>query len=99
MTRTGNAARSLRARSANDPAHLEEIATDNTLSELRRLGLHTKALLQDVVHQTSKAKSVVEYACFTTNFQSYLEGEKTEYSKHLEISHDPAGQGTLESGL
>ena len=67
VTRAGNAARSLRERSANDSAHLAEIATDSTLSELRRLGLYTKALLPDVVHQTNKAESVVEYACATTN--------------------------------
>ena len=39
MTRAGNAARSLRKRSANDSAHLAEVATDSTLFELRRLGL------------------------------------------------------------
>ena len=37
VTRAGNAARSLRERRANDSAHLAEIATDGTLSELRRL--------------------------------------------------------------
>ena len=67
MTWAGNAARSLRGRSVNDSAHLVEIATDSTLSELRRLGLYTKALLPDVVHQTNKAESVVGYACATTN--------------------------------
>ena len=76
VTRAGNAARSLRERSANDSAHLAEIATDSTLSELRRLGLYTKALLPDVVHQTNKAESVVEYACATTNVQRYSVGEK-----------------------
>ena len=79
VTRAGNTARSRRARSANDSAHLAKIATDNTLSELRRLGLYTKALLPDVAHQTNKAESVVEYACSTTNVQSYLVGEKTEF--------------------
>ena len=88
VTRAGNAARSLRERSANDSAHLAEIATDSTLSELRRLGLYTKALLPNVVHQTNKAESVVEYACATTNVQRYSVGEKMEvipnsYSKHL----------------
>ena len=77
VTRAGNAARSLRERSANDSAHLAEIATDSTLSELRRQGLYTKALLPDVVHQT-KAESVVEYACATTNVQGYSVGEKME---------------------
>ena len=77
VTRAGNAARSLRERRANDSAHLAEIATD-TLSELRRLGLYTKALLPDVVHQTNKAESVVEYACATTNVQRYSMGEKME---------------------
>ena len=55
VTRAGNAARSLRERRANDSAHLAEIATDGTLSELWQLGLYTKALLPDVVHQTNKA--------------------------------------------
>ena len=78
VTRAGNAARSLRERSANDSAHLAEIATDSTLSELRRLGLYTKALLPDVVHQTNKAESVLEYACAMTNVQRYSVGEKME---------------------
>ena len=78
VTRAGNAARSLRKRRANDSAHLAEIATDGTLSELQRLGLYTKALLPDVVHQTNKAESVVEYACATTNVQMYSVGEKIE---------------------
>ena len=78
VTPAGNAARSLRERSANDSAHLAEIATDSTLSELRRLGLYTKALLPDVVHQTNKAEPVVEYACATTNVQRYSVGEKIE---------------------
>ena len=76
VTRAGNAARSLRERRANDSAHLAEIATASTLSELRRLGLYTKALLPDVVHQTNKAKLVVEYVCATTNVQRYSVGEK-----------------------
>ena len=74
----GNAARFLRERSANDSAHLAEIATDSTLSELRRLGLYTKALLPGVVQQTNKAESVEEYACATTNVQRYSVGEKIE---------------------
>ena len=78
VTRASNAARSLRERSANDSAHLAEIATDSTLSELRRLGLYTKALLPDVVHQTNKAESVVGYACATTNVQRYSVVEKME---------------------
>ena len=77
-TREGNAARSLRERSANDSAHLAEIAIDSTLSELRRLGLYTRAFLPDVVHQTNKAESVVEYACATTKVQRYSVGEKME---------------------
>ena len=76
LTRAGNAARSLRERRANDSAHPAEIATDGTLSELRRLVLYTKALLPDVVHHTNKAESVVEYACATTNVQRYSVGEK-----------------------
>ena len=78
VTRAGNAARSLRERRANDSAHLAEIAIDSTLSSLRRLGLYTKALLQNVVHQTNKVKSVVEYACATTNVQRFSVGEKME---------------------
>ena len=76
VTRAGNAACFLRERRANDSAHPAEIATDGTLSELRRLGLYTKALLPDIVHQTNKAESVVEYACATTNVERYLVGEK-----------------------
>ena len=78
VTRAGNAARSLRERKANDSAHLAEIATDGTQSELRRLGLYTEALLPDVVHQTNKEESVVMYACATTNVQRYSVGEKME---------------------
>ena len=78
VTRAGNAGRSLRERRANDSAHLAEIATDGTLFELRRLGLYTKALLPDVVHQTDKAESVVEYACASTNVQRHSVGEKME---------------------
>ena len=78
VTRAGNAAHSLRERNANDSAHLAEIATDSTLSELRRLGLYTKALLPDVMRQTNKAESVVEYACATTNVQRNSVGEKME---------------------
>ena len=78
VTRAGNAARSFRERSANDSAHLAEIATDSTLSELRRLGLYTKALLPDVVHRTNKVESVVEYACATTNVRRYSMGKKME---------------------
>ena len=78
VTRAGNAASSLRERRANESAHLAEIATDGTLSELRRLGLYTKALLPDVVQQTNKAESVVEYACATTNVPRYSVGEKME---------------------
>ena len=78
VTQAGNVARSFRERSANDSAHLAEIATDSTLSKLRRLGLYTKVLLPDVVHQTNKTESVVEYACATTNVQRYSVGEKME---------------------
>ena len=78
VTRAGNAARSLKDRRVNDSAHHAEIATDSTLSKLRRLGLYTKALLPDVVDQTNKAESVVEYACATTTVQSYSVGEKME---------------------
>ena len=78
VTRAGNAARSLPERRANASTYLAEIATDGTLSELWRLGLYTKVLLPDVVHQTNKAESVVEYACATTIVQRYSVGEKME---------------------
>ena len=45
---------------------LVEIATDSTLSHLRRPGLYTEALLTDIAHQTDEAESVVEYACAAT---------------------------------
>ena len=51
VKRADNAAHSFRDSSSNDSAHLAEIATDITLSELQRLGLYTKAFLQDVEHQ------------------------------------------------
>ena len=74
----GQRSASLRERSAIDSAHLAEFATESTLSKLRRLGLYTKALLPDVVHQTNKAESVVEYACATANVQTYSVGGEIE---------------------
>ena len=55
-----------------------EIATDSTLSQLRRLGLYTEAFLTDIAHQTDEAESVVEYACAATNDQMFSVGEETE---------------------
>ena len=56
---------------------VSEIATDSTLSQLRRLGLYIEAFLTDVAHQTDEAESVVEYACAATNDQMYSVGEET----------------------
>ena len=78
VIRAGNAARSFRERSANDSAHLAEIATESTLSEIRRLELYIKALLPDAVHQTNREESVVEYAFATTNVQRYSVGDQME---------------------
>ena len=71
MKRVDNASRSFRESNSNGPAHLAEIATDITPSELQRLGLYTEAFLQDVAHQAHEMKSVVEYVCTTTNVQRY----------------------------
>ena len=54
-----------------------EIATNSTLSQLRRLGLYTEAFLTDIAHQTDEAESVVEYAWAATNDQMYSMGEGT----------------------
>ena len=55
-----------------------EIATDNTLSQLRRLGLYTVAFLMDIAHQLDETESVVEYVCAAANVQIYSAGEETE---------------------
>ena len=70
-TRAGNATHSIEERNDNDCTRLVEIATDSTLSQLRRLGLYTEAFLTDIAHQTDEAESVVEYACAVTNEQMY----------------------------
>ena len=75
VTRAGNAARSLRERSANDSAHLAEIANNSTLFELRR---------QDYIprhfSRMSCSRQITQnrltYA--TTNVQRYSVGEKME---------------------
>ena len=77
-TRAGNATQSIKERNDNDCTRLVEIATDSTLSQLRRLGLYTEAFLTDIAHQTDEADSVVEYACAATNDQMYSLGEETE---------------------
>ena len=77
-TRAGNATQSIKERNDNDRTRLVEIATDSTLSQLRRLGLYTEAFLTDIAHQTDEAESVVEYACAATNDQMYSVGEETE---------------------
>ena len=73
--RAGNATQSIKERNDNDCIHLVEIATDSTLSQLRRLGLYTVAFLTDITHQADEAESVVEYACAATNVQMYSTGE------------------------
>ena len=77
-TRAGNATQSIKERYDNDCTRLAEIATDSTLSQLRRLGLYTEAFLTDIAHQTDGAESVMEYACAATNDQMYSVGEETE---------------------
>ena len=76
--RSGNATQSIKERNDNDSTRLVEIATDSTLSHLRRLGLYTEAFLTDIAHQTDKAESVVKHACAATNDQMYSVGEKKE---------------------
>ena len=77
-TRAGNATQSIKKRNDNDCIHLVEIATDSTLSQLRKLGLYTEGFLTDIAHQTDEAESVVEYSCAATNVQMYSAGEETE---------------------
>ena len=74
----GDATQSIKERNDNDCIHLVEIATDSTLSQLRRLGLYTEAFLTDIAHQTDEAESVMEYGCATTDVQMYSAGEETE---------------------
>ena len=68
----------MRERNDNDCSHLVDIATDSTLSQLRRLGLYIEPFLPDTAHQTDEVESVVEYACATTNVQMYSVGEETD---------------------
>ena len=78
-TRAGNTTQSIKERNDNDcNTRLVEIATDSTLSQLRRLGLCTEAFLTDIVHQTDEAESAVECACAATNDQMYSVGEGAE---------------------
>ena len=77
-TRAGNATQSIKERNDSDCTRLVEIATDSTLSQLRRLGLYTEVFLMYVAHQTDEAELVVEYACAATNDQMYSVGEETE---------------------
>ena len=77
-TRAGNATQSIKERNDNDCTRLAEIATDGTLSQLRRLGLYTEVFLTDIAHQTGGVESVVEYACAATNGQMYSVGEEME---------------------
>ena len=76
--RVGNATQSIKKRNYNDCIHLVEIATDSTLSQLRRLGLYTEAFFTDTARRTDEAESVVEYTCFATNVQIYSAVEETE---------------------
>ena len=77
-TRAGSATQSIKERDDNDYTRLVEIATDSTLSYLRRLGLYTEAFLTDIAHQTDEAELVVEYACAANNDQMHSVGEETE---------------------
>ena len=77
-TREGNATQFIKEHNDNGRTRLVEIATDSTLSQLRRLGLYTVEFLTDTAHQTDEAESVVEYACVATNDQMYSVGEETE---------------------
>ena len=77
-TRAGNATHSIKERNDNDCICLVEIATDSTLSQLRRLELYTEAFFTDIAHQTDEEESVVEYACAATNDQMYSVGKETE---------------------
>ena len=81
--REGNATQSMREHNDNDCTHLSEIATNRTLSQLRRLGLYIEAFLTDIAHQTDEAESVVEYACAATNSNVFDEGGNGSSSKHL----------------
>ena len=82
VTRAGIAARSFRERNTNNDgapsAHLAATVDDKMLSELRRLQIHTNALLPDVAHQKFGAEAVVEYAYTTTNHSSCRVGGKTQ---------------------
>ena len=78
VTRAGNATQSIKEHNDNDCTGPVEIATDSTLSQLRRLGLYTEAFITDIAHQTDEAESVVEFACAATNDQMYSVGEETE---------------------
>ena len=60
--RAGNATQFIKERNDNDYIHLVEIATDSTLSQLRKLGLYTEAFLTDIAHQTVGTESVAEYS-------------------------------------
>ena len=70
VIRAGNAARSLRERSANDSTYLVEIATDSMPLELRQSELYIKAFFPDVALQTHETESVVDYPCATPNAQT-----------------------------
>ena len=76
--RAGNATQSIKDSNDNNCIHLVEIATDSTLSQLRKLGLYTEAFLTNIAHQTDEAESVVEYACAAANVRMYSVGEETE---------------------
>lgn len=68
----GTASRSLNS------AHLATIATENTLAELRPLGIYIQAVLPDIARQTHAEASVVEHAYTTTSVHICSTGEKTE---------------------
>ena len=100
-TRAGNATQSIKERNDNDCTCLVEIATDSTLSHLRRLGLYTEAFLTDIVHQTDEVESVVDYAYAVTNDQMYSVGGETEVvpKTPLKKPRSPALVGCTRSML
>ena len=98
VTRAGNATQSIKERNDNDCTSLVEIATDSTLSQLRRLGLYTEAFITDIVHQTDEAESVVEFACAATNDQLSSVGGETEIVPNtLKKPRSPALVGCTRS--
>lgn len=65
IRRSGAAARSFAectVSRGSDSAHITAVANDSTISELRQLGLYTKASLPGIVHQIYEQEFAVEFA-------------------------------------